>query len=92
MAVLKSMELDSKLADMQGWNYKEKQIGKLFELSNFKEALNFVNKVGEASEEMNHHPDIFIHSWNKVRAISSQCSPPVSGIWRRGSSSRFSNA
>jgi len=71
MAVLKSMELDSKLANMQGWNYKEKQIGKLFELSNFKEALIFVNKVGEASEEMNHHPDIFIHSWNRVKITIS---------------------
>ena len=71
MAVLKSMELDSKLADMQGWNYKDRQIGKLYELSNFKEALTFVNKVGEASEEMNHHPDIFIHSWNKVKITIS---------------------
>ena len=71
MAVLKSMELDGKLANMQGWNYREKQIGKLFELSNFKEALIFVNKVGEASEEMNHHPDIFIHSWNKVKITIS---------------------
>ena len=71
MAVLKSMELDSKLADMQGWNYKDRQIGKLYELSNFKEALTFVNKVGEAAEEMNHHPDIFIHSWNKVKITIS---------------------
>ena len=45
MPLIKSMELDSKLADLQGWNYKDKHIGKLFELSNFKEALNFVNKT-----------------------------------------------
>jgi 4a-hydroxytetrahydrobiopterin dehydratase len=71
MSLLKSMELDNKLADLQGWNYKDRQIGKLYELSNFKEALNFVNKIGEAAEEMNHHPDIFIHSWNKVKITIS---------------------
>jgi 4a-hydroxytetrahydrobiopterin dehydratase len=65
------MELDNKLADLQGWNYKDRQIGKLYELNNFKEALNFVNKIGEAAEEMNHHPDIFIHSWNKVKITIS---------------------
>ena len=67
MPLIKSMELDRKLADLQGWNYKDKHIGKLFELSNFKEALNFVNKIGDAAEDMNHHPDILIHSWNKVK-------------------------
>ncbi|MEJ2194855.1 MAG: 4a-hydroxytetrahydrobiopterin dehydratase, partial [Ignavibacteriaceae bacterium] len=56
---------------LQGWNYKDRQIGKLYELNNFKEALNFVNKIGEAAEEMNHHPDIFIHSWNKVKITIS---------------------
>jgi 4a-hydroxytetrahydrobiopterin dehydratase len=71
MSLLKSMELDNKLADLQGWNYKDRQIGKLYELNNFKEALNFVNKIGEAAEEMNHHPDIFIHSWNKVKITIS---------------------
>jgi 4a-hydroxytetrahydrobiopterin dehydratase len=65
------MELDSKLADLQGWNYKDHHIGKLFELSNFKEALVFVNRIGEAAEEMNHHPNIFIHSWNKVKITIS---------------------
>ncbi|NMB08603.1 MAG: 4a-hydroxytetrahydrobiopterin dehydratase, partial [Tissierellia bacterium] len=32
---------------------------------NFKEALDFVNKVGELAEEEGHHPDIFL-SWGKV--------------------------
>ena len=71
MSLLKSMELDSKLSDLQGWNYKNRQIGKLYELNNFKEALSFVNKIGDAAEAMNHHPDIFLHSWNKVKITIS---------------------
>ncbi len=71
MPILKSMEIDNRLSGLPGWNYKDKQIGKLFELSNFREALNFVNKIGEAAENLNHHPDIFIHSWNKVKITVS---------------------
>jgi 4a-hydroxytetrahydrobiopterin dehydratase len=64
---LKSMEIDSKLAVLPGWNYKDKHISKVYELSNFREALDFVCKIGEAAENMNHHPDLFIHSWNKLK-------------------------
>lgn len=42
------------------------KLKKEFKFSNFKEALSFVNKVGEAAEEANHHPDILIHDYRKV--------------------------
>ncbi len=71
MPLLKSMEIDRKLSDLPGWNYKDKRIGKVYELSNFREALDFACKIGEAAEYMNHHPDIFIHSWNKVKITIS---------------------
>jgi 4a-hydroxytetrahydrobiopterin dehydratase len=29
--------------------------------------MGFVNRVAEAAEDANHHPDILIHGWNKVR-------------------------
>ena len=71
MPLLNSMELDSRLSGLPGWNYKDKHIEKLFELNNFREALDVVCKIGEAAENMNHHPDIFIHSWNKVKITIS---------------------
>ena len=37
------------------------------EFANFGEALAYVNRVGDVAEEANHHPDILIHGWNKVR-------------------------
>ena len=42
-----------------------------FEFSNFAAALAFVNRVAEVAEEANHHPDILIHGWNKVRLTLS---------------------
>ncbi len=71
MPLLKTMEIDNRLSGLPGWNYKDKHIGKLFELSNFREALDFVNKIGDTAENLNHHPDIFIHSWNKVKITIS---------------------
>ena len=38
-----------------------------YEFKDFAEAIAFVNRVAGAAEEANHHPDILIHGWNKVR-------------------------
>jgi 4a-hydroxytetrahydrobiopterin dehydratase len=29
--------------------------------------MAFVNRVADLAEEVNHHPDILVHGWNKVR-------------------------
>ena len=71
MPLLKTMEIDNRLSGLPGWNYKDKHIEKLYELNNFREALDIVCKIGEVAENMNHHPDIFIHSWNKVKITIS---------------------
>lgn len=39
---------------------------KEFTFQNFSDAMIFVNKVAEITEEMNHHPEIIIHDYNKV--------------------------
>lgn len=41
------------------------KIRKEFKFKNFKEALDFVNRVGEVAEQKNHHPDISL-AWGKV--------------------------
>jgi len=40
-------------------------------LADFAAALAFVNRVGELAERANHHPDILLHGWNKVRLTLS---------------------
>ena len=44
----------------------EKSISREFLFGNFKEALVFVNKVGELAEAEGHHPDIAIHDYKYV--------------------------
>ena len=42
-----------------------------FKFKDFAEAMSFVNRVAEAAEQRNHHPDILIHGWNNVRLTLS---------------------
>lgn len=42
------------------------KISREFTFRDFIEALEFVNRVGDLAELEGHHPDILIHSWNKV--------------------------
>ena len=52
---------------MADWVDQDGALVRDFEFSNFAAALAFVNRVAEVAEEANHHPDILIHGWNKVR-------------------------
>jgi 4a-hydroxytetrahydrobiopterin dehydratase len=45
----------------------DKKIEKEFQFKDFPQALDFVNKVGAVAEAEGHHPDIFVHDWNKVK-------------------------
>lgn len=67
MSLLTNEEINEKLNELEDWNLDGKEIKKEYELKDFSEALKFVNRVGTFAEEMDHHPDIFMHSWNKVK-------------------------
>jgi len=52
-------EIKPLLNQLQGWEVaNEHHLRKVYRFSNFREALGFVNKVGELAEEQGHHPDI----------------------------------
>lgn len=71
MAVLDENSILSKLKSLSGWSYSGSQIEKEFKLKDFVSALDFVNRIGRDAEALNHHPDIFIHSYNKVKITIS---------------------
>jgi 4a-hydroxytetrahydrobiopterin dehydratase len=39
--------------------------------TDFAGAIAFVERVAEVAESANHHPDILVHGWNKVRLTLS---------------------
>lgn len=48
-----------------GWSEVDGALEREFRFRDFAEALAFVNRIGEAAEAANHHPDVAIH-WNRV--------------------------
>jgi 4a-hydroxytetrahydrobiopterin dehydratase len=56
---------------MSDWREEGDALVRDFEFADFAAAMAFVNRVGDAAEEANHHPDILIHGWNKVRLTLS---------------------
>ena len=49
------------------WENKSGVLVREFELKNFTEAVDFVNKVAKLAEAQNHHPDLEIFSYKKVK-------------------------
>jgi 4a-hydroxytetrahydrobiopterin dehydratase len=56
------------LREVPDWTLQDGSIEKMFEFSDFKEAMRFVNHIARAAEEEGHHPDIHIF-YNKVRLV-----------------------
>jgi len=65
---MKLQEIEEYLKEVHGWEYKEHTINKLFLFVDFKEAMEFVEKIAEVAEEEGHHPDIYI-SYNEVNIV-----------------------
>lgn len=56
---LKGEELDGLWRQVPDWEVvEEHHLRRAFKFKNFREALGFVNRVGELAEEQGHHPDI----------------------------------
>jgi 4a-hydroxytetrahydrobiopterin dehydratase len=49
------------------WQHEDDALVRDYEFPDFKAAMWFVNRVADLAEERNHHPDILVHGWNKVR-------------------------
>jgi 4a-hydroxytetrahydrobiopterin dehydratase len=59
-------EIASKLQGSE-WQRDGDEIVREWKFKDFGEAMGFVNRVAVKAEEANHHPDILLHGWNKVR-------------------------
>ena len=66
-------QVNEYLQHVNDWELVEsgKSIEKEFTFNNFEEALEFVNKVGKIAEQENHHPDILLYSYKKVKITLS---------------------
>lgn len=72
MAVLEQSEIQQRLQDRPGWHLRDgSAIEREWKLADFAAAIAFVERVAGVAEQANHHPDILVHGWNKVRLTLS---------------------
>ena len=63
---LKGVALQNLHQQVSRWNIvNEHHLSRTFTFPDFRQALDFVNRVGAIAEEQGHHPDILL-AWGKV--------------------------
>jgi len=63
---LKGKELEELRRNVPGWTVtNEHHLHREFRFPDFKQALDFVNRVGTVADEQGHHPDILL-AWGKA--------------------------
>ncbi len=67
---LSDADIDARLAG-SSWQREGATIVRELELENFAGAIAAVNRVAAAAEAADHHPDILVHSWNRLRLALS---------------------
>lgn len=67
MIALTNQQILENLKSLNNWIYVNNSISKEFAFKDFIGAISFVNSVALEAEKMDHHPDILIYGWNKVK-------------------------
>ena len=69
MALLSDAEIADRLTG--DWRHEGGAIERDLRFPDFAAAIAFVERVAEVAETANHHPDILVHGWSKVRLTLS---------------------
>ncbi|MDQ3850122.1 MAG: 4a-hydroxytetrahydrobiopterin dehydratase [Actinomycetota bacterium] len=70
MARLSDAEIDERLADGH-WRREGDAIVRDVDAGDFTRAMALANRVADAAEEANHHPDILVHGYKHLRLTLS---------------------
>lgn len=92
--ILSPDALADALIELPGWEFKSKEIIKVYTFETFRDAMEFVNQVAEIAQRLNHHPDIHInyrkvkvicwtHKYNAVTKVDTELASEVEGAWAR---------
>jgi 4a-hydroxytetrahydrobiopterin dehydratase len=65
LSPLSEAEIKAAISSVPGWAIAGQAIQREFKFADFLSAMAFVNRIAEAAEKANHHPDITIH-YNQV--------------------------
>jgi 4a-hydroxytetrahydrobiopterin dehydratase len=68
--VLSDIAIQRELGNLSGWSRRGESLTRTYQFRNFAGAMEFVNRVAEAAERADHHPDIDIR-YSKVTLVLS---------------------
>ena len=51
------------------WEIKNNFLTKEFEFENFLKVVEFINKIAKIAEKENHHPDLKLYSYKKLKVM-----------------------
>jgi 4a-hydroxytetrahydrobiopterin dehydratase len=71
MPLLSDAEIQQRLVQAPQWRREGAEIVRDFERSGFADAVALINRVAALAEAANHHPDILLHGYKKVRLTLS---------------------
>ena len=60
MVLLSREEIQTCIGQLQGWEFSGNVLTRQILFPSFKDAIAFVNRVGDVAEAADHHPDITI--------------------------------
>jgi 4a-hydroxytetrahydrobiopterin dehydratase len=61
MAKLSPDQIAEPLKALEGWEYQDNSIRKLYRFKEFMDGIRFIARVAELAEAADHHPDIFVN-------------------------------
>jgi 4a-hydroxytetrahydrobiopterin dehydratase len=70
MSLLSEAQVSERLEGRE-WRREGDAIVRDWRFADFAAAIAFVERVAELAEDANHHPDILVHGWNRVRLTLS---------------------
>ena len=65
MIPLSEEKISEKMKELNGWIWENNCLKKIFEFSNFRDAMTFLVRMSYEAEGMNHHPEIS-NCYNRV--------------------------
>jgi 4a-hydroxytetrahydrobiopterin dehydratase len=69
--LLSEDDIEFRLKDLPLWERKDIVIFREISASNFAAAVGIINAIAVLAETADHHPDLLIYGWNKVRITLS---------------------
>ena len=65
MSCLSNSDIQYAISDLNGREFKNNAIHKIFTFESYLNSIAFINRLAEIAEENNHHPDMVV-GWCKI--------------------------